>query len=180
MVGAGVTLLPVLSLLARVRRRSRQKGEARATATAVLWSTDVPATRDPHSEDGRRGGPPLPRRITSGLRLAVGVEVVLVLVQAVLAGQIVTANEVARAWHEANAYLILLLAVVQLVLTTIIWRRRGSGTMAGVALLLLAAVMLQMHLGYARQLAYHLPIGVAIFGLSVTLLLRAPRPVPAG
>jgi hypothetical protein len=140
----------------------------------VLSSSDVSATTHPDSLEGRRDAPRPSPRIVAGLRLAVRLEVVLILVQAVLAGQIVAGNELARAWHEANAYLVLLLALAQVALTTIIWRRRGPGRMAGAALLLLVAVMLQMQLGYAHQLAFHLPLGVAVFGLSVSLLFGAP------
>ncbi len=69
-----------------------------------------------------------------------------------------------------------LLALLQVVLIVLVWRRgRGSGWLAIASLGLLLPVLVQSVLGMTGQVAVHVPLGVAIFGLVGTLLV-APEP----
>lgn len=65
-----------------------------------------------------------------------------------------------------------------------VWRPgRGPGWPALASLALLLAEILQLGFGYGRVLALHVPLGVAIFGLTVALALgawRLGRPVREG
>jgi hypothetical protein len=57
-----------------------------------------------------------------------------------------------------------------------VWRPgRGPGWPALASLALLLAEELQLGFGYARILALHVPLGVAIFGLTVAILIGTGR-----
>jgi hypothetical protein len=122
-------------------------------------------------------GTPSQQRERSGIALALHLVLrllaVAVFAQAVFAGLFLDGNGSWLGWHEANASLIQLLALVQALLAVAVWRTgRGPGwlALAGVALLL--AVVVQAGAGYDHQLALHVPLGVAILGLTGTLLGR--------
>jgi hypothetical protein len=66
-----------------------------------------------------------------------------------------------------------LLALVQAVLAVLVWRPgRGPSWPAIASVGLLVAILLQIAMGQASQLAVHVPLGVAIFGLVGALLGR--------
>jgi hypothetical protein len=91
----------------------------------------------------------------------------------VFAGLFLDGNRSWLAWHEANASLIQLLALVQALLAVGVWRTgRGSGWLVLAGVVLLLAVVVQAGAGYNHQLALHVPLGVAILGLTGTLLGR--------
>jgi len=111
------------------------------------------------------------------------VVVVLVLVQAVLAGR-GQFNDSFKNWHEMVGNLVLLLALAQFVLLFV----AGVGgamkrALLGTSLLLFVLIIAQLGLGYAgrdhREMqALHLPNGVLVFGLgvaNVSLIARARR-----
>jgi hypothetical protein len=108
------------------------------------------------------------------LRLVLWLLAVSVLAQAVLAGLFLDGNDAWRDWHAANGMVLLpLLALVQVVLAILVWRSvRGRGWPAIASVGLLLAILLQIAMGQAGQLAVHVPLGVAIFGLVGTLLGR--------
>jgi hypothetical protein len=98
--------------------------------------------------------------------------------QAPLAGQFLSGNAAARLWHQGNAELIQLVALVQLVAAAVAWARGGPAWPTAASGLLLLAVGAQVALGYTHQVAVHVPLGVAILGLTVWLLagLHLTRP----
>jgi hypothetical protein len=55
-----------------------------------------------------------------------------------------------------------------------VWRRRKVAWPTAAALLLVAIVF-QVAFGYGRQLAVHVPLGVAIFGTTLWLLIGTHR-----
>jgi hypothetical protein len=118
------------------------------------------------------------------LRVVVLLHAALILTQAAFAGQFLGGDGGWVRVHEANAGIIHLTAFVQLVLAILVWRPgRGPGWPALASLALLLAEELQMGFGYARILALHVPLGVAIFGLTVAILVGTRRltrvePVP--
>jgi hypothetical protein len=116
-----------------------------------------------------------PRRTGIGvLRALARVQAVLVLAQAALAGQFFAGAATWLDWHERNAYAIFVLALAQLVVALVVWRRRGPAWPVAASGLLVMAIPLQTGLGYARQLAPHVPLGVAIFGLTIWLSVGLP------
>jgi hypothetical protein len=109
------------------------------------------------------------------LRVMLWLMLAQVFAQAAFAGQILSGNATGRTLHEVNAHLIHLVALIQLVLAIIVWRSTGRGLIALAGLALFMAVELQLGFGYARHLALHVPLGLAIFGLILTLLLTTMR-----
>jgi hypothetical protein len=111
-----------------------------------------------------------------GLRVVVLVHAALVLAQAAFAGRFLAGDAAGLRAHEANAGLIELVALVQLGLAVVLWRPgRGPGWPALASLALLLAEGVQMGFGYEGRLALHVPLGVAIFGLTVAVALGAWR-----
>lgn len=124
-------------------------------------------------------GTPTQQRDRSGIGISRALHLVLrllavaVFTQAVFAGLFLDGNGSWLAWHEANASLIQLLALVQALLAVGVWRTgRGPGWLALAGVVLLLAVVVQAGAGYNHQLALHVPLGVAILGLTGTLLGR--------
>jgi hypothetical protein len=106
------------------------------------------------------------------LRVVVLLHTALILAQAAFAGQFLAGDGAWVRVHEANAGIIHMVAVFQLVLAILVWRPgRGPGWPALASLALLLAEELQLGFGYARILALHVPLGVAIFGLTVAILV---------
>jgi cytochrome bd-type quinol oxidase subunit 2 len=97
-----------------------------------------------------------------------------VFAQAVFAGLVLDGGDAWRDWHATNGMLVLpLLALTQVVLAVLVWRRRrGPGWLAIASVALLLALQVQSVLGMTSQLALHVPLGMAIFGLVGTLLVR--------
>jgi hypothetical protein len=118
---------------------------------------------------------PMPR-FARPLRAIVLLHAVLVLTQAALAGQFLAGHGAWLRVHETNAGIIQLVGLVQLVVAVLLWRPgRGPGWPALASLALLVAEEFQIGFGYARVLALHVPLGVAIFGLTVALLVGTGR-----
>jgi heme A synthase len=118
------------------------------------------------------GGPP--PRIVRTMRLVLWLLTLAVFAQAVLAGLFLDGGDAWRGWHAVNGMLVLpLLALVQVGLAVLVWRRgRGPGWLALASVGLLVALIVQSMLGMTSQVAIHVPLGVAIFGLVGTLLVR--------
>jgi hypothetical protein len=118
------------------------------------------------------------------LRAILLLHAILVLAQAGFAGQFLAGHAAWVRVHELNAGIIHLVAFVQLVVAVLVWRPgRGPGWPALASLALLLAEEFQLGFGYARILALHVPLGVAIFGSTVALLVGTRRltrvePVP--
>ena len=110
------------------------------------------------------------------LRVAVLLHAAVILAQAALAGQFLAGHGAWLRVHETNAGIIQLVGLVQLVVAVLLWRPgRGPGWPALASLALLVAEELQIGFGYARVLALHVPLGVAIFGLTVAMLVGTGR-----
>ena len=125
--------------------------------------------RDRPATDVRQPG------IRRVMHVVLGLLAVAVFAQAVLAGLFLDGGDAWRDWHAINGMLVLpLLALIQVVLAVLMWRRsRGPGWLAVASLGLLLALLVQSVLGMTGQVAVHVPLGVAVFGLVGTLLVRA-------
>jgi hypothetical protein len=95
--------------------------------------------------------------------------------QAVFAGLFLDGEAAWRDWHAINGMLVLpLLALLQVILAVLVWRRDGGpGWLPIASGGLLLALLIQSMLGMTSQVAVHVPLGLAIFGLIGTLLTRA-------
>lgn len=99
---------------------------------------------------------------------------VAVLVQAVTAGQLMSGA--AGGPHGAGAGAVHLLGLVQLVVAVLLWRPgRGAGWPALVSLAVLLLGFVQSMLGGSGAVAAHVPLGMALFGLSVWLVVWSWR-----
>lgn len=109
----------------------------------------------------------------------------LVLIQALFAGRGLWLNRSYIDYHEILANLLFLMAVAQVVLVLAI-RIPGDHGKRLLALNVLLAVLMiaQTGLGYVGRdeleaRAWHIPLGVLIFGLAVLIAAMAPRPEEA-
>ncbi len=135
----------------------------------------------------------LARRARCSLTIALIVNAALlwvaILMQAAFAGSFLSGGSDALGWHERNAAVIGFGALGQLVLATL-------GALAGHArwpviasMVIFLAIGNQISLGYDRDLAVHVPLGVAVFGAQTATALslaaerrglaRADRHTPA-
>ena len=113
-------------------------------------------------------------RIVRAMRGVLWLLAVAVFAQPVFAGLFLDGHEVWRDWHATTGMLVLpLLALAQVVLAVLVWRLGyGPGWPAVASAGLLVAILVQSVLGMNDQLAFHVPLGVAIFVLVATLLGR--------
>jgi hypothetical protein len=114
--------------------------------------------------------------VTRMLRVVIVLGVLAVLIQAVLAGQILSGDSGALLVHGIVAQVVVVLSLVQVVLALIAWRRKSaSGRLAVVCAVVLVAVVAQLVAGASATLTVHIPLGVALFGGYVWLLREVGR-----
>ena len=115
------------------------------------------------------------RWINLVLRIGATLQVVLVVVQASLAGLSLTGSSEALEWHQrVGVEGITSFALIVLLLAVLNWRPgHGSVWPALVALVAMLALLLQIETGFSRTLGVHLPTGVLIFGANLLIALRA-------
>ncbi|WP_214324576.1 hypothetical protein [Nonomuraea sediminis] len=98
-----------------------------------------------------------------------------VLVQAVSAGMLLSGG--GSGLHGTGALAVHVLGLIQLVTAVLLWRPgRGPGWPALAALVVLLAGFVQSALGGSGVVLVHVPLGMAIFGLSVWLLVWSYSP----
>lgn len=121
------------------------------------------------------------RALTVGaLRIVLAVHALLVAVQPIAAGEMLEASEGARAVHQGVAGVLLLVAAAQIGVAILarwpgglpVWPIPASVT-------LLVAETTQLVIGYAGELALHLPLGVAIVASVLVMLGWSLRRRPA-
>ncbi|MGN9842748.1 hypothetical protein ACTMTI_31950 [Nonomuraea sp. H19] len=97
-----------------------------------------------------------------------------VLAQAVTAGLLMSGG--GGSLHGMGASAVHALGLAQLVVAVLMWRpARGPGWPALVGLVVLLLGFVQSMLGGSGVVAAHVPLGMALFGLSVWLLVWAWR-----
>lgn len=113
------------------------------------------------------------------LRAVAAVHAVAVCLQPVLAGAYLNGSSAAMRVHEPLGLGVAFVSIGQLLAATIYWRSGGRGSAALVTLLLLAAESFQIAMGYNRQLALHLPLGIAIVAIACAFAVWTFRPAAA-
>jgi hypothetical protein len=132
----------------------------------------------------RSSSVPAQSRVARWLPAFAGLLALLVLVQALLAGEWLAGNDVIKV-HETIGSLILLLALIYAGL--VIFYARGAARIAAVSMAVLFAVLVAVQLGlgyggfdHANQArALHVTNGVLLFGLAVGNVTVARRSIAA-
>jgi hypothetical protein len=134
-------------------------------------SMTIHATNTAPAPD-RTASPVRPPALLVALRLAATVNAAVVLGQAVLAGMILDGSDSAADAHRTNGQVFLAVTLVQLVLAVLLWRpARGPGWPALASGVLLTAAATQYSAGEDRNLALHIPLGVTVFGIVVSVMV---------
>jgi hypothetical protein len=101
------------------------------------------------------------------IRALVVVILLQVLTQAALAGGFITGDVGLLGLHSANAILLALTSAALLPATILLVRPgRGPWWPILLSIALWTAIVLQIGLGYARQVGLHIPVGMSIMGLT--------------
>jgi len=101
------------------------------------------------------------------LRSAITVQTVVTFAAAIAAGLLLSIPG-GKALHSATSYTLFVVAVVHLVVALLAWRPAGGpGGPPVSALVFLLGVSGQVALGLAHLKAFHVPLGVLLFGFTV-------------
>ncbi|WP_432881897.1 hypothetical protein ACQPYH_38285 [Kribbella sp. CA-245084] len=103
------------------------------------------------------------------LRVTAGLHAVVICLQPVFAGIYLDGSPEGMRMHEPTGLVIVFLGLVQLLVATIWWRVGGRWQAAAVSLLVWAGEVVQVAMGYSRQLAIHIPLGIALVATTVAL-----------
>jgi hypothetical protein len=116
-----------------------------------------------------------PRRrvgMTTFLRGTIALQTLVVFLAPVTAGLLLTTPN-GHVLHSASAYTVWVVAVVQVVAAVLAWRPGGGSPRAVLyAVVFLVLVTAQVVLGIAHVTTVHVPLGVALFGVSLVVLTR--------
>ena len=96
------------------------------------------------------------------LRVTAGVHAAAICTQPVLAGLYLDGSPSSLRLHEPIGLGIVFLGLFQLLMATIWWRSGGRWTIPATSLLITAAEVVETSMGYSRQLAIHIPLGIAL------------------
>ncbi|TCO48674.1 hypothetical protein EV646_104496 [Kribbella antiqua] len=121
----------------------------------------------------------------AALRLVAAVHAIAICLQPILAGVYLNGSGSALRIHEPIGLAVTFTGVFQLLIATI-WWRGGGRLLAPVATLLITlGEGFQVGMGYSRQLAIHIPLGIALvagavgFAVWTSRLVRRPVEVAA-
>ncbi|GAB3886727.1 hypothetical protein GCM10029964_051490 [Kibdelosporangium lantanae] len=97
--------------------------------------------------------------------------------QAVLAGQFLSGDFGMLIGHRDNGrFGVAILSFLLVVVSIVAWRRKlVPGRIVGYATALSGAIVLQIVVGFDRDLGVHIPLGVAIIALSTIMAVRVWR-----
>jgi hypothetical protein len=113
------------------------------------------------------------------LRVAVTLQAVVLLVQALTAGRLLSSPD-GRDAHAATAVMVMAAVLLQLVAAALFWRPgRGTPRYLVSSGLQLGFAMLQFALAETHNKLLHVPVGVLMFGFSMLLVGQVWRPPSA-
>lgn len=109
------------------------------------------------------------------LRLMTFLHVLVAMAQAVTAGSLIEGNSSALNIHQlTGTSVITTVAVLQVVLAVVCWRRQQIAMwFPAASVALFFAEMAQIGLGFADQIALHVPLGSLIVGVATVLLFAS-------
>lgn len=115
----------------------------------------------------------LPGRLSAVLIASATLQAGLTLLQATLAGHLLSGNATARLAHEFVATgLIMWVAAAQIVLAVLLWRpARGPAWPLAATTALFGLLLLQLGWGYGRRIALHIPVGVSFLAAQILLAI---------
>jgi hypothetical protein len=116
------------------------------------------------------------------LRVVAGVHAVAICLQPLFAGIYLNGSGSAMRMHEPLGLALTFTGFLQLLVATIWWRSGGRAVAPAVSLLILLGEVFQVAMGYSRQLAIHIPLGIALVATTVAFAFwvnRQHQVVPA-
>jgi hypothetical protein len=103
------------------------------------------------------------------LRVTAVLHAVAICLQPVFAGIYLNGSPDGMRMHEPTGLAIVFLGLAQLLAATIWWRTSGRWQAPVMSLLILIGEVFQVAMGYSRQLAVHIPLGIALVATTVAL-----------
>jgi hypothetical protein len=111
----------------------------------------------------------------AALRLVAVVHAIAICLQPILAGVYLNGSGSALRIHEPVGMAVATIGLVQLLAATVWWRSGGRLCAAGVSLLIIAGEATQIGMGYSRDLALHIPLGIALVAGTVAFAVWTRR-----
>ncbi|WP_433162130.1 hypothetical protein [Kribbella sp. CA-247076] len=109
------------------------------------------------------------------LRLVAAAHAAAICLQPVLAGVYLDGTGGAQRIHQPVGLAVALIAMLQLLITTIWWRLGGTVIAPLVCVLLLVGETFQIAMGFTRQMTLHIPLGIALVGAGVAFAVWTHR-----
>ncbi|MER7248230.1 hypothetical protein [Kribbella sp. NPDC000426] len=109
------------------------------------------------------------------LRVTAGLHAVAICLQPVFAGIYLDGSPGGIRMHEPTGLAIVFLGLAQLLAATIWWRAGGRWQAVPVSLVIWAGEVVQVVMGYSRQLAIHIPLGIALVASTVAFAVWVSR-----
>jgi hypothetical protein len=100
---------------------------------------------------------------------------VAICAQSVFAGIYLNGSPGGLRMHEPTGLAIVFLGLAQLLVATIWWRGGGQWQAVVVSLLIWVGEVAQVVMGYSRQLAIHIPLGIALVATAVAFAVWISR-----
>lgn len=101
------------------------------------------------------------------LRLIAVLHAVAICLQPIAIGIYLNGSTTGLKIHEPVGTALAFVGLGQLIVAIVYWRCGGRLLAPAIALLILSAESVQIAMGYTKQLAIHIPLGVALIGSTV-------------
>ncbi|MFI7062200.1 hypothetical protein ACIBL3_14545 [Kribbella sp. NPDC050124] len=111
----------------------------------------------------------------AALRLVAATHAIAICLQPILAGVYLNGSGGAIRIHEPLGLAVSSIAVIQLLIATLWWRTGGRFAAPLVSLLVLTGESVQIGMGYSRDLALHIPLGITLVGTVVAFAFWTRR-----
>ncbi|HEY3558304.1 MAG TPA: hypothetical protein VGL05_12610 [Kribbella sp.] len=106
-------------------------------------------------------------KVIYALRATAGLHAAAICLQPVFAGIYLDGSPAGLRMHEPTGLALVFLGLAQLLVATIWWRTGGRWTAPVVSLLIMTGEVVQVVMGYSRQLAIHIPLGIALVASTI-------------
>ncbi|GAA2755716.1 hypothetical protein [Actinopolymorpha rutila] len=137
-------------------------------------SAGTRSTRTGGPGAGRSAGAPAKAWPFTAFRTLVALQSVAIFVQAITAGMIVAGRSGAKDLHGGTATLAFAFSLLTLVAAILVWKPGGGSARIIVpSAVMLVLIAVQAVLGGAHQKLVHVPLGVALFGGIIVMVMQA-------